>query len=133
MMSKYTDKIFYQNLAEILEWNLHEESVILTAEKSDVQKAKNPKWSYRPNTYVLGRKELAPTINFLSAIRAIQLNLPTAAEANEQLALTQEVLDAVRAKFGEEARILNNQAGQAAATLGQRPLAVDTPHSQKNS
>ena len=47
-------KIFYQNLAEILEWNLHEESVILTAEKSDVQKAKNPKWSYRPNTYVLG-------------------------------------------------------------------------------
>ena len=45
---------FCQNLAEILEWNLHEESVILTAEKSDVQKAKNPKWSYRPNTYVLG-------------------------------------------------------------------------------
>ena len=54
MRSKYTYKIFYQNLAEILEWNLHEESVILTAEKSDVQKAKNPKWSYRPNTYVLG-------------------------------------------------------------------------------
>ena len=58
MRSKYTDKIFYQNLAEILEWNLHEESVILTAEKSDVQKAKNPKWSYRPNTYVLGEQIL---------------------------------------------------------------------------
>ena len=58
MGSKYTDEIFYQNLAEILEWNLHEESVILTAEKSDVQKAKNPKWSYRPNTYVLGEQIL---------------------------------------------------------------------------
>ena len=55
MRSKYTDKIFYQNLAEILEWNLHEESVILTAEKSAAQKAKNPKWSWRPNTYVLGK------------------------------------------------------------------------------
>ena len=58
MGSKYTDEIFYQNLAEILEWNLHEESVILTAGKSDVQKAKNPKWSYRPNTYVLGEQIL---------------------------------------------------------------------------
>ena len=62
-----------------------------------------------------------------------QLNLPTAAEANEQLALTQEVLDAVRSKFGEEARILNNQAGQAAATLGQRPLAADTPRIPKKT
>ena len=50
-----------------------------------------------------------------------------------QLALTQEVLDAVRSKFGEEARILNNQAGQAAATLGQRPLAVDTPRIPKKT
>ena len=33
-----------QKLADLLEWNLTEDSIVLTHEKSEDQKLKNPKW-----------------------------------------------------------------------------------------
>ena len=42
-----TKKLHFGNslgLAELLEWTLTEDSIVLTSEKSDAQKQKNQKW-----------------------------------------------------------------------------------------
>ena len=94
-----------------------EDSITLTEEKSEKQKAQSPTWAWRPNTFTVSRKELVRithifqvknvtfhfhffifTFHFYSnfqAMLAVQTNCTTVEDCHRSYGINQDFLDMV--------------------------------------